>query len=174
MDGQLWHIVSYRLIFGLLAILIIGYELLPLGLAETRLPAPDWLLVLTLAWLLRQPGIISIGVIVAVFLLADFLLQRPPGLMTAAVLVVSEWLRSRRTALTEVNFLVEWGSVAAAVLGILILQRFVLWLIVAPQVSLGLSLIQALATILAYPLVVLISHYIFGVRKLPLADAEPL
>lgn len=171
-EGSGWHIWSCRLIFLVLALVILAYQLLPLGLGESRIPPPDWLLAFTLAWLLRQPAIMSIGLIVIVFLLADFLLQRPPGLMTALVLLTTEWLRTRRTLLTEVNFLVEWSSVAGAIFAIIVLERLVLWLLIAPQTSLGLSLLQGLLTIAAYPLVALLSHYVFGVRKIPITDAE--
>ncbi|MEM6324734.1 MAG: rod shape-determining protein MreD [Pseudomonadota bacterium] len=155
-----------------LALVILGLQLLPLGLSDTGLPPPDWLLAFTLAWLYRQPVVMSIGMIVVVFLLADFLLQRPPGLWTALVLLITEWLRQRRVTLTEVNFLIEWGSIAGAVLALLLLERFVLWILVAPQTSLGLSLMHGLLTVAVYPIAVAVSHYVFRVRKVALSDAE--
>lgn len=172
MDRQVWYIWSTRALFMALALVILGLQLLPLGLADTGLPPPDWLLAFTLAWLYRQPVVMSIGMIVVVFLLADFLLQRPPGLWTALVLLITEWLRQRRVTLTEVNFLIEWGSIAGAVLALLLLERFVLWILVAPQTSLGLSLMHGLLTVAVYPIAVAVSHYVFRVRKVALSDAE--
>jgi rod shape-determining protein MreD len=73
------HIWTYRAIFLFTcAVLILG-RLLPLGLGESGLPGPDLLLALTFAWLLRQPAVVPLASIVIVFLMADFLLQRPPG-----------------------------------------------------------------------------------------------
>ncbi|MEL6953443.1 MAG: rod shape-determining protein MreD [Pseudomonadota bacterium] len=172
MDRQVWYIWSTRALFMALALVILGLQLLPLGLSDTGLPPPDWLLAFTLAWLYRQPVVMSIGMIVVVFLLADFLLQRPPGLWTALVLLITEWLRQRRVTLTEVNFLIEWGSIAGAVLALLLLERFVLWILVAPQTSLGLSLMHGLLTVAVYPIAVAVSHYVFRVRKVALSDAE--
>ena len=172
MDRQVWYIWSTRALFMALALVILGLQLLPLGLSDTGLPPPDWLLAFTLAWLYRQPVVMSIGMIVVVFLLADFLLQRPPGLWTALVLLITEWLRQRRVTLTEVNFLIEWGSIAGAVLALLLLERYVQWILVAPQTSLGLSLMHGLLTVAVYPIAVAVSHYVFRVRKVALSDAE--
>lgn len=168
----LWHLWSHRAIFVALAIALIAYRILPLGPAGGALVAPDFLLALTIAWLLRQPSFVPIGVIVGVFLLADFLLQRPPGLWTALVLVMTESLRARRSALTEFNFLIEWAWVAGAVFAITVAERIVFWVLFAPQTSLGLSLVHALATVAIYPIVVVISHYVLGLRKLGPSDTE--
>lgn len=170
--SDLWHLWSYRVMFVVLGFAFIAYRLLPLGPAGGVLVAPDFLLALTLAWLLRQPATVPIGVIVFVFLLADFLLQRPPGLWTALVLLMTESLRYRRATLTEFNFLIEWVWVAGAVFAITVAERIALWVIFAPQTSLGLALVHALATVAIYPIVVLISHYVLGLRKLGPVDAE--
>jgi rod shape-determining protein MreD len=74
------HIWTYRGVFLLLCGVIILGRLLPLGLGTSGLPGPDLLLAFTFAWLLRQPAVVPVVSIVIVFLLADFLLQRPPGL----------------------------------------------------------------------------------------------
>ena len=105
----LWHIWGFRIGYVLLALGYISYQLLPLGPAEGLLVAPDLLLALTIAWLLRQPSVVPIGLIALVFLLADFLLQRPPGLLTAITLLVTEFLKFRRIPITEFNFLIEWS-----------------------------------------------------------------
>jgi rod shape-determining protein MreD len=82
------------------------------------------------------------GIIVIVFLLADFLLQRPPGLWTALVVLASESLRRRRLQMTEFPFLVEWGAIAGAVAGMVLAERVILWVLFADLPSLGLSLTQ--------------------------------
>ena len=84
------HLWTYRALFLGLCLLIITAKILPITLDQGRLPSPDILLAVTLAWLLRQPSAVPVLSIVIVFLLADFLLQRPPGLWTLLVLLVSE------------------------------------------------------------------------------------
>jgi rod shape-determining protein MreD len=166
------HIWTYRLIYLALGLLVIAYKLMPLGLGESGIPAPDILLALTLAWLMRQPAVVPMGAIILLFLLADFLFQRPPGLWTLLVLVTSESLRRRRAHMTEFPFLVEWGAFAAAVFALLILNRVALWLLVVDQTTLGLTLAHGIVTVAVYPIVVAVSKFVFGLRKLGPIDSE--
>lgn len=168
------HIWTYRAIFLLVCGIVIVGRLLPLGLGESGLPGPDLLLALTFAWMLRQPAVVPLMSIVIVFLLADFLLQRPPGLWTALAVLASESLRRRRLQMTEFPFLVEWGAIAGAVTGMVLAERVILWLLMADLPSLGLSLTQGIVTVAIYPVVVAVSKFLFGLRKLGPADLEPL
>ena len=168
------HVWTYRAVFVLLCLILMAQRLLPLGLAETGLPGPDLLLALTFAWLLRQPAVVPLGLIVAVFLLADFLFQRPPGLWTALAVVASESLRRRRLQMTEFPFLVEWSAIVGAVTFMVLAERVVLWLLLTDPPPLGLSLTHGIVTVAIYPLVVAVSKFVFGLRKLGPADLEPL
>jgi rod shape-determining protein MreD len=58
--------------------------------------------------------------------------------------------------------------------GIVVLNRAILAILAVAQAPLGLTLIQALLTIAAYPLVVIFSQSLLGVRKLSPAEAEAL
>jgi len=166
---RLW---TMRTIFVLLALVILFTQLLPLESGPPRVPAPDLLLALTLAWLLRQPSAVPIGAIFVLFLLADLLLARPPGLWTALVLVASESLRIRRSQMTELPFLLEWSFVAATVMSLLIANRIVMWALILDLPGLLLTLAHGLVTIAAYPFVVAVSKYAFGLRKLGPAETE--
>jgi rod shape-determining protein MreD len=55
-----------------------------------------------------------------------------------------------------------------------VLNRAILAILAVAQAPLGLTLIQALLTIAAYPLVVIFSQSLLGVRKLSPAEAEAL
>ncbi len=105
--------------------------------------------------------------------MADFMLQRPPGLWTALVVLASESLRRRRLQMTEFPFLVEWGAIAGAVAAMVLAERVILWLLMADLPSLGLSLTQGIVTVAIYPVVVAVSKFLFGLRKLGPADLEP-
>lgn len=173
MGPRLWNIWGYGLLYVALAFGLIVIRLLPLGPASGLFVAPDLLLALTLAWVLRQPHVLPIGLVVAVFLLADFLLQRPPGLWTALALITTEYIRVQRRTMPELNFVLEWGWMAGLILAMTLADRVVLWALGATQTTIGLALVQALTTIIAYPLVVLVSHYIFGLRNLSPSEVEP-
>ncbi len=168
------HVWTYRAVFVALALFLITFKLLPLNLASSGLPGPDLLVLLAFAWTVRQPAVVPLGLILGVFLLADFLFIRPPGLWTALVIVACEFLRRRRLTMTEFPFLVEWGAVGVAVLGMVLLNRLALWVLLADLDSLGLSLAHAIVTVAVYPLVVVVSKYVFGLRKLGPAELEAL
>jgi rod shape-determining protein MreD len=168
------HIWGYRVLFLALCAVVITFKLLPLGLHDQGLPGPDLLLALTLAWLLRQPAVVPIGSILIVFLLADLLFQRPPGLWTLLVVVVSESLRQRRLTMTEFPFLLEWSAFAGAVFTMILLDRMLLWVLMVDLPPLGLVLAHAIVTAAIYPLVVVVSKFLFGLRKIGPADAEAL
>lgn len=158
---RLW---AMRLTFVLLGLGMLFLYLLPLQTGPGRWPAPDVLLALCLAWSLRRPDYAPTLSIGGLMLLADLLFQRPPGLFAAMTVLASDAMRRRGPALRDAGFLTEMLTVALMVLGLAVGYRLVLMLMVLPQPSLGLSLVQALLTIAIYPLVVLVSQLVFGVR----------
>ena len=168
------HVWTYRLLFGVLAVALITLKLLPLNLSGGGVPAPDLLTALAFAWIVRQPATVPLGLMIGVFLLADFLLQRPPGLWTLLVILACESLRRRRLTMTEFPFLVEWGAVSVAIVGIVVANRIILWLLLVDLDPLGLSLTYGLVTIAVYPLAVAVSKFVFGLRKLGPAELESL
>lgn len=168
------HIWLYRAIFIALSLLVIGLKLLPLRLDEFGVPGPDILLALTLAWVLRQPAVVPVTAILAVFLLSDFLFQRPPGLWTLLVIMITESLRRRRVTMTTFPFLLEWSAFAGAVMAMVVLNRLILWVLMVDLPPLGLSLAHGIVTALIYPLVVVISKYVLGLRKIGAAEVEAL
>lgn len=166
------HVWTFRVLFVVLCLALITLKLLPLNLSGTRFPGPDLLLALTFAWLVRQPAVVPLGSMLFVFLLADFLFQRPPGLWTLLVILASESLRRQRLTMTEFPFLVEWGAVAMTTIGMVLLNRIILWVLLVDTDSLGLTLAHGIVTIAIYPLVVAVSKYVFRLRKLGPAELE--
>ncbi len=127
--------------------------------------APDLLLLLTLAWVARRPSFAPALVIAAIFLLADLLFQRPPGLWAGLVLILSEILRSRARTFRTLPFWIEWSTVAFGITVITMINRFTLSMVLVPQAPMGLTLLQMALTIAAYPLVVFVSYALFGVNR---------
>lgn len=168
------HVWTYRVLFVALALLVITMKILPLNLAASGIPWPDVLVLLAFAWMVRQPNLVPLGLLAAVFLLADFLLQRPPGLWTLLMVFASESVRRRRLTMAEFPFLVEWGAVAVAIMGMVLLNRLILWMLLVDLDSLGLTLAHAIVTIVTYPVVVGISKFVFGLRKLGPTELEAL
>lgn len=184
----------YVLLFLGLAALVTFYRLLPLGgygvghgpagaddlnvangyAGLTSLPMPDILLCLSLAWMVRRPDLLPAPLIAGYFLLEDILLLRPPGLWALIVLTATEFLRSRRTQLRGYGFGLEYLLIIGLLLAMFLANRAVLAIVMAPQAHLGLSLMHFLGTVLAYPLVVAVSHFAFGLRKPATGEVDSL
>ncbi len=163
-----------RAAFAGLALLIMFFHLLPLDTLPHSWAPPDLLVAFAFAWVLRRPDYVPTLLLAVVMLLADLLLQRPPGLLACLVLLGTEFLKTRSLTAGETGFFGEWVAVAAAMTMISVLNRFVLLVVGIEQPALGLILIQTLMTIAAYPIVVLITHGLMGVRKLAPSEAEAL
>lgn len=164
----------YWLLFAALSALVFFAHLLPIEVGAARLPAPDLILCLAFAWVLRRPDYVPLLLVALVTLLGDWLLLRPPGLWTALVLIGLEFLRTRQQFTREMPFPVEWAMVASVLLAATLANRLVLALFQVPQGGLGLTLLQLGATALAYPLVVLVTHGLLGVRRVAPGELEQM
>ena len=168
------HMWSMRLWFFLLAALILFLHLLPLETQPRRWSPPDLLIAVIFAWSVRRPDFVPPLSIAAVMLMADLLLQRPPGLLALLVLLGSEFLKSRNSAPGETSFAAEWASVSLAIVAIALLYRLILSVLLVEQAPLTLSLMQAFMTILVYPVIAMVSQSVLGVRRLTAGEAETM
>ncbi len=161
-----------RALYVLIVMIVLFVRLLPLDTVPKVWAAPELALAVTFAWVLRRPEFVPPLLIALVFLLADLLLQRPPGLWAALVLIGSEALRARAPGLRDLTFPVEWLTVAITLAIMTLGNRIILGLMVVDQAPLGLSLIQMVMTLIAYPVVVLATRTVFGVRKRAPGDVD--
>ncbi|SEM76688.1 rod shape-determining protein MreD [Loktanella fryxellensis] len=164
-DNPAARVWTGRAVYLALAAAVIFVQLLPIDTAPARWAAPDLLLALTLAFVVRRPEYVPFGVVIGVFFLTDLLFQRPPGLWAALVLLLTEALRSRSRGLRNVSYALEWGSVAVGIVVVTLANRLALLITMMPQAPLALSLIQMAMTIAVYPLVVAVAHLFFGLDR---------
>jgi len=167
-------VLLMRLCFVGLALVIVFFRLLPLDTVPRNWAPPDLIIALAFTWSLRRPDYISAGLLALVMLLTDFLFHRPPGLLTLLVVLGCEFLKSRTLPHRETTFVAEWLAVAIVIAAITLANRMVLSLLAVEQAPLSLSVVEMLATIAIYPLVVWFSQGLLGVRKLTAAEAEAL
>ncbi|MBQ2260669.1 MAG: rod shape-determining protein MreD [Loktanella sp.] len=161
-DARIW---IRRAVFVLLACVITIAHMVPLDLRPATWAAPDLLLALTCAWIARRPDYVPVYLVAAVFFATDLLLQRPPGLWAALVVLLTEAIRNRHRDLRTMPFLAEWGFVAAGLAVITLANRLVLAIVLTPQAPLGLTMMQLGGSIVIYPVVVVVTHYVFGVTR---------
>jgi rod shape-determining protein MreD len=190
---QTKRLIFVALFLGLAAFMTF-YRLLPLGgysvdFGQTELealsnfeesgvwsvfPMPDFLLCLTLAWVVRRPDLLPAPVIAGYFFLEDILFLRPPGLWALIVLVGSEFLRRRSEQFRGYGFWLEYLLIAVLLLTMFFANRAILMIVMVPQAPLGLSFLQLLGTVMAYPAVVAVSHFVFGLRKPATGEVDAL
>ncbi len=168
--------VSSALFYGVIYFAIAGgvvfFHILPLQTVPSRWAAPDLMLGLTFAWLLRRPEYVPVLLIAAVFLIQDVFFQRPMGLYAALTVLGSEFLRSRNRFNHELSFMTEWVLVAGTMAAIVMGGRVLMFVVAAPAPALGMILGQLFLSILVYPIIVGLSYQVFGVRRIAPGDAD--
>lgn len=169
--ARLWLMRSSFLI---LTLVILFFHLLPLETTPRRWAGPDLLLCFALAWSMRRPEYVPAPILAMAFLLADFMLQRPPGLWALLALLACENLKSRARGLRDANFVAEWMTVGLILIAVTFAYRIGLGLALLDLPPLALSLTELGMTIVAFPLVVAVTHYIMGVRKAAAGELDAL
>ncbi|AYE85149.1 MULTISPECIES: rod shape-determining protein MreD [Sulfitobacter] len=169
--SRLWVM---RLSFVALALVILFFHLLPLETTPRPWAGPDLLLGFACAWGLRRPEYVPALFLALVFLLADLLLQRPPGLWAVLALIGVENLKSRGRQLRDASFAAEWLTVVVILTMVIFANRILLSLALVPTPAMTLNLTELALTALAYPLIVAVTHGIMGVRKTAPGDLDAL
>ncbi|MDQ1900941.1 rod shape-determining protein MreD [Paracoccus sp. WLY502] len=149
-------------------------RLLPLSAGAARLPGPDLGLCLVLAWVLRRPDQLAALVIVLAFVVQDIILLNPLGLWPAIVLMGTEAARLREARWRDAPFMVEWLRIAVLIGAMMLGYRIVQGLFMMPVPALGLVILHYIATIAAYPLVVLGARVLLGLRRITPVEVEQM
>ncbi len=163
-----------RAAFLLLTLVLLFFQLLPLGTAPRSWAGPDLLLCFACAWSLRRPEYVPALSIALAFLLSDFLLQRPPGLWALLALLACENLKGRGRSLRDGGLATELIAVALVITVITVTERLVLSVVLVTLPQFSLSLSELGLTLLFYPLIVGVTHFLMGVRKSAPGDLDAL
>lgn len=146
------------------SVMVLG-AMVPLAAIPRAVPPPEMLLALTLAWIVRRPREVPLISVAVVFVAADLLLQRPPGLHAALVIGATEWLRARPARLS--GFVAEWPLAAGLILVVAVAEQAVLTASLAGAPAQGPAAARALLTAAAYPAAVLAASWLLGARRAP-------
>lgn len=160
-----------RAAFAGLVLFILYVHLLPLQtMPPSGLVSPDMLMLFAFAWSVRRPEFVPALLLALLFLLADLLLQRPPGLWSLLMLLACERLKTQSLSLRDAGFATECVTVMALIVVVFASYRIALALTLLDLPSLGLWLMQVLTTLVFYPVAVALTHGLMGVRKLAPGD----
>ena len=171
-DLSLTRLWAMRGAFLLLTLVILFFQLLPLDTTPRQWAGPDLLICFACAWSLRRPEYVPAASLALAFLLSDLLLQRPPGLWALLALLGCENIKSRGRTLRDASFATEWLTIGTIIVLITLAERLGLALALAPVPSLTLSLSELVMTLLFYPLIVAVTHWLMGVRKTAPGDLD--
>lgn len=160
--------------FILLTLALIFFHLLPLETTPRRWAGPDLLICFACAWSLRRPEYVPSVALALAFLLTDFMLQRPPGLLALLALVGCENLKSRARSLRDANFAAEWVTVSLTIVAITFANRLILAVLFVDLPSATLIASELITTLLIYPAIVAITHFVMGIRKAAPGDLDAL
>ncbi len=166
--------IGYRALFLGIALILLFLRVLPMSAVPVRWPGPDLMLCVAIAWVLRRPDYVPALALVAVFLLDDIVAMRAPGLWTLIVLLATEFLRSREAMTRDLPFALEWAMVGGVVAVMMLANRLVLGLFMVPQGALTPVLMHMLSTVVAYPVVVAVSHALLGLKKVAPGEVDAL
>lgn len=155
----------YPLIFIFISLLLIFFRMLPLDLIVRSWTAPNFLICFMLAWSMRKPEAIPSFLIAAIFLLQDFLFQRPPGLYAALALLVCEWSKRQALLAEEFPFLIEWLTATIALVALFVGYRLILSLSLSALAPFRLSLFELIITIVSFPIIVGICRYALRLKS---------
>ena len=156
---------TMRAVYLALALIIILGHLVPVDTTPRSWAPADLLVAMTFAWTLRRPDFVPAISVAVALLTADLLLQRPPGLGALLVVLGCEYLKIRSDSLRDAGFAGEWAVVSLVLVTLTMGDRLALMIVAADQPPLPLSLSRLVLTVAVYPLVVLASQGLFGVRK---------
>ena len=155
----------YRIVFLAISIFLVLTNLMPLQTMPQSWPWPNTLLLVIFCWSLREPNFVPIPLITCVLLSQDFLLHRPPGLFSGITILILVWIKTITASTDDKSFLAEWVRVSLALAAISLIHHLVLLVSFVNTTELRVSLIQTILNISTYPIIVLVSHYVFRVKR---------
>ena len=169
--SQRW---TYWALLSTIAAFVLFAKLVPLDLSAGKWPGPDWIVAISFAWVLRRRDYVPALLLALILLIFDLMLMRPPGLWTALAVIGLEFLRSRAALSRDLPFLFEWALVSVVIVAMTLANRLILAIFVVGQPGLGKDVLLLSATILVYPLVVVVSARVLGVRKVAPGEVDQL
>jgi len=150
-----------RAVFASLGLISTLIAMLPMGLSAEANIMADLFFCIVFAWVIRRPSTAPMGMVLVIALLGDFLLMRPLGLWAFIVLMASEFARGQRVPLREQMFIIEWLIFALTFATSLFFNFLFLKISFSATPSLNLMFAFFVSTVVAYPIVVGLLHWVF-------------
>ena len=142
----------HQILYFCIGLLIIFFQILPLQTTPQSWSGPNVLLVFFAALVIKRPEFTSSLLIAVVFLIEDFFLMRPPGLMSSLTLLGLYFLKRKFQNQEETSLIFVWGNVAICLTLVLLICYFVSKLLFIPSAGLRLTIMEITVTLAIYPI----------------------
>jgi rod shape-determining protein MreD len=160
---------AHQIVYFCIGLLIIFFQILPLQTTPQTWSGPNVLLVFFAAIVTKRPEFSSSFLIAIIFLIEDFFLMRPPGLMSSMTVLGFYILKRKFQNQEEMPLLFGWGSVATCLSFILLIYYFISILLFIPSAGFRLTLMEIMVTLALFPI---FSVLIGSFDRLDPADSE--
>ena len=142
----------HQILYFCIGLLIIFFQILPLQTTPQSWSGPNVLLVFFAALVIKRPEFTSSILIAVVFLIEDFFLMRPPGLMSSLTVLGLYILKRKFQNQEDTSLVFVWGNVAICLTLILLICYFVSKLLFIPSAGLRLTIMEITVTLAIYPI----------------------
>ena len=143
---------AHQILYFCIGLLIIFFQILPLQTTPQNWSGPNVLLVFFAAIVTKRPEYTSSFLLALVFLIEDFFLMRPPGLMPALI-VISFYILKRKIQNQEENSLISvWVNVATCLTLVLLIYYMISVLLFLPSAGFSLTLMEIIVSLALYPI----------------------
>ena len=160
---------AHQVVYFCIGLLIIFFQILPLQTTPQAWSGPNVLLVFFAAIVTKRPEFTSSFLVASIFLIEDFFLMRPPGLMSSLTVLGFYFLKRKFRYQEGNSLLFGWGSVTTCLTIILLLYYFISILLFIPSAGFRLTLMELIVTLALYPV---FSVLIGSFDKFDSADTE--
>ena len=143
---------AHQILYFCIGLLIIFFQILPLQTTPQNWSGPNVLLVFFASIVTKRPEYTSSFLLALVFLIEDFFLMRPPGLMPALI-VISFYILKRKIQNQEENSLISvWVNVATCLTLVLLIYYMISVLLFLPSAGFSLTLMEIIVSLALYPI----------------------
>ena len=160
---------AHQVVYFCIGLLIIFFQILPLQTTPQAWSGPNVLLVFFAAIVTKRPEFTSSFLVASIFLIEDFFLMRPPGLMSSLTVLGFYFLKRKFRHQEGNSLLSSWGLVITCLTIILLLYYFISILLFIPSAGFRLTLMELIVTLAVYPV---FSVLIGSFDKFDPADTE--
>jgi len=153
-----------RVLFTLLALLMIALPLLPLGFSPSRWAMPDLFFALTISWVIRDKHSAPLILVAGLALLADAILMRPLGLWAVLVVITSELARMNDRFIRDGGIIAEMLFFWVTAISMVIIQNIFLFLTFSNSYPVDRLVQFVMLSLIIYPFIAAILHYVLRIR----------